>query len=189
MRFIRPFAALFHPFITCKSLEQITITGQEIIAQAVIAQRPSAHKVSHDLIGWQIRFDKGTTTTLTYVSYIQHQMLHSWQIVAIIFVRCSPTPPVHREGVQEQVVSFRQCTVSYLNIIFQLRFKQGSDLLNAHIDAPPGADLAKKVFDTLSPEIEQKAHNTSLAIFKTLLPAQNKLYLAFFTCLRHIAFP
>src|SRR5258708_24252754 len=115
-------------------------------------------------------------------------MLHSWQIVAIIFVRCSPAPLVHREGVQEQAASFRQYAVSYLNIIFQLRFKQASDLLNARIDAPPGADLGKKVFDTLSPEIEQKAHNTSLAIFKTLLPAQSKLYLAFFTRLPHIAF-
>src|SRR6266566_8564350 len=185
MRFIRPFAALFHPFITCKSREQITITSQEIIAQSVIAQRPSTNKVSHGLIGWQIRIDKGTTTILTYVSHIQHQMLHSWQIVAIIFVRCSPAPPIHREGVQEQAASFHQCAVNYLNIIFQLRFKQVSDLLNARIDAPPGTDLGKKVFDTLSPEIEQKAHHTGLAIFKTLLPAQNKLYLAFFTCLRH----
>src|SRR5258706_6214603 len=102
MRFIRPFMALFHPYITCKSLEQITIAGQEIIAQSIIAQRPSTHKVSYSLIGWQIRIDKGTTTILTYVSHIQHQMLHSWQIVAIIFVRCSPAPLVHRESVQEQ---------------------------------------------------------------------------------------
>src|SRR5207244_5542266 len=46
-----------------------------------------------------------------------------------------------------------------------------------------------KVFDPVIPEIEHESHQARFTIFKSLLPAQDKLKLTFFACFCYKAFP
>src|SRR5712691_7438666 len=86
VRFVGPRIAAFNPLVATQPLENGIVNSEQVVKQAIVAQRPASDRVYYHLIRLHIRVDEGAAPIFARIWRVKQQLLDGGKKVSIILM-------------------------------------------------------------------------------------------------------